>query len=154
MRPGEGDDIDGTIVKVRAGQLGGDFSIMEAEVGPNELLAPHVHEREDQAVYVISGALEFEVGGENGIRFTAPAGSYVIKPRGVTHAFWNKGSEAARYIELSGRANFEAFVEGSEGEPRQKVVATARPKYGITFFPHRIPKLLKEHGLTGVVGMD
>ena len=153
VKPGEGEDIDGTIIKVRAALLGDDFSIMEAAIEPKQLLAPHMHEREDQAVFVITGELEFEVGGEDGIRFTAPAGSYVVKPRGVAHTFWNLKAETARYIELSGRANFEDFVEDSEDTPALWTTIKARPKYGITFFPHRIPKLMKDHGLTSVVGV-
>ena len=74
---------------------------------PNELLAPHTHEHEAQLVYVITGELEFEVGGKDGLRFKAPAGSYVIKPVGIEHAFWNKGAIPARYIELSGKEHFE-----------------------------------------------
>ncbi|MCA9681360.1 MAG: cupin domain-containing protein [Myxococcales bacterium] len=153
IKPGEGQDIKGTIIKVRAGDLGNDFSIMEAQIDPKQLLAPHMHDHEDQAVFVITGELEFEVGGEDGLRFTAGAGSYVIKPRGVSHCFWNLKSETARYIELSGRSNFEDFVEDSEDDPSLVTTIKAKPKYGITFFPYRIPKLLKDNGLTSVVGV-
>jgi len=99
------------VIKARTEDLAGDFSVMEGVIHPNELLAPHTHEHEAQLVYIITGELEFEVGGKDGLRFTAPAGSYVIKPRGVAHAFWNKTEVEARYMELSGKEHFQNFVD-------------------------------------------
>ncbi len=75
-------------VKVSSRLLGGDFSIMQGIMKPGDLLCPHTHEREDQCVYVIDGELEFELGGKDGLRFKAGAGSYVVKPRGISHGFW------------------------------------------------------------------
>ena len=155
IAPGQGERTEsGMTIKIRAQQLGGDFSVMEAFVGPNELLAPHTHQHEDQAVFVIEGELEFEVGGEGGLRFTAPAGSYVIKPRGVMHCFWNKHDTPVRYIELSGRIGFEQFVDSTGEEGALKSSIKAKDRFGIDFHEERIPKLLVQHCLTGIAGMD
>ena len=89
IEKGTGEVINGSQIKIRAQQLGGAFSVMQADIAPHQLLAPHTHLHEDQAVFVISGSLEFEVGGEGGTRFTANPGDYVIKPRHVMHCFWN-----------------------------------------------------------------
>ncbi|MCA9691451.1 MAG: cupin domain-containing protein [Nannocystaceae bacterium] len=153
MKSGEGETINGTTIKIRSDQLGGDFSVMEADIAPHQLLTPHTHLHEDQGVYVIEGELEFEVGGEGGTRFTARAGDYVVKPRGVSHCFWNTTDQTARYIELSGRANFEAFVYETK-ESTAKASLLAKQKHGVTFHSERIPKLLKEHGLTSVAGTE
>ena len=149
----DGQLINGTRVKIRAEQLGGDFSVMQAEIAPYQLLTPHTHTHEDQAVYVISGELEFEVGGEGGTRFTAVAGDYVIKPRQVSHCFWNKTNTTAVYIELSGRPNFEDYVVATD-EDTMKASVTAKQRYGMTFHSERIPALLKANGLTSVAGLE
>ncbi|MCB9793765.1 MAG: cupin domain-containing protein [Alphaproteobacteria bacterium] len=150
--PGEGEQVADMNVKARASDLGGDFSIMEGRIAPYQLLTPHTHQREDQAVFVIEGELEFEVGGEGGLRFSAPAGSYVIKPRGVQHGFWNAKETPVRYIELSGRANFERFVDDTD-ESAVKASRSAEEKYEITFHYDRIPVLMARHKLTSLAAM-
>lgn len=99
------------IIKARSSKLGGHFSIMEGFIAQHELLAPHQHESEDQCVFVIEGQLEFEVGGKRGLHFSAGAGDYLLKPRGVMHSFWNTQPQRVRYIELSTADGFEKYVD-------------------------------------------
>jgi mannose-6-phosphate isomerase-like protein (cupin superfamily) len=49
----------------------------------------HTHAREDECNFVLEGELTFDVGGEIVL---ASAGSFVLKPRGVYHAFCNTGT--------------------------------------------------------------
>ena len=154
IKPGEGEVTDDMVIKVRTQQLGGDFSIMEGAIEPNQLLAPHSHLHEDQCVFVIEGEIEFEIGGEGGERFTAPQGSYVIKPRRLPHAFWNKGSTTVRYIELSGGRGFEHFVNDTRTEGNIKAGLEAEEKHGVRFYMDEIPRLMKAHGLTSVRGIE
>ena len=150
--PGEGERVNEMVIKARANDLSGQFGIMETELGPKMMISPHHHEHEAQAVYVISGELEFEVGGDGGLRFTAPAGSYIIKPRRVQHCFWNATNEPARYIELSGGYGFEDFVDDMvDVNPIQ--VKRAEDTHQVFFAVPRIPKLLAQHRLKGIHGM-
>ena len=126
---------------------------MQARVEPHQLLVPHTHTHEDQAVFVIEGELEFEVGGEGGTRFRATAGCYVIKPRGISHGFWNATDQVCHYIELSGRKGFENFVDDTESGALA-ASREAEGKYGLVFHKERVPKLLLKHGLTSVAGLD
>ncbi len=153
IEPGNGEPIGSMTIKVRAQQLGGDFSVMQARVEPHQLLVPHTHQNEDQAVFVIEGELEFEVGGEGGTRFTAKQGSYVIKPRGVSHGFWNRTDQTVHYIELSGREGFEKFVYDT-GDGALRAARQAESKYDVVFHVQRVPAMLKEHRLTSVAGME
>lgn len=150
---GEGEEAAGMLIKLRSGALGGAFSVMEAHVEPNQLLIPHTHDGEDQAVFVIEGELTFEIGGEDAELFTATAGTYVRKPAGVSHGFWNKGETAARYIELSARHRFEGFVDHADEEPI-KAAIVAPIEHGVTFHFERIPGLLRKHGLTSIRGAE
>ena len=36
-------------------------------------------------------------------------GSYIIKPRGIPHSFWNPGPEPARVLEIIAPAGFERY---------------------------------------------
>lgn len=151
--PGEGEKTaSDMVIKARTKDLAGDFSVMEGIIHPNELLAPHTHEHEAQLVYIIAGQLEFEVGGKGGLTFSASAGSYVIKPINVKHAFWNKGNTPARYIELSGKEHFENFVD-SKAKGDFHAITHAK-EHGMTNSMTDTIRLMKEHQLTGLSMME
>ncbi len=150
--PGEGEKQNSMTIKAHADDLSGQFGIMEAELPPKTMIAPHSHEHEAQAVYVISGELEFEVGGEGGLRFTAPAGSYIIKPRRVQHCFWNATNELVKYIELSGGYGFEDFVYDTSSANLLEI-KRAEDVHQTFFRVKRIPQLLLKHNLKGIHGM-
>jgi quercetin dioxygenase-like cupin family protein len=155
IRPGDGARVHGMDMahKVDAHRLGGRLLVMESQVAPGALLPPHTHTREDECSYVISGRLVFEVGEEV---VTAEAGSYVIKPRGVSHAFWNAGSEPARVMELHVPASFASYYDEvgaifadsamSEHERREALEAH-HARYGVTFHWDRVAELADRHGV-------
>jgi mannose-6-phosphate isomerase-like protein (cupin superfamily) len=59
-------------------------------------LAPlHVHHHDDEAWYVVAGALGFRVGEDV---VTAKTGDAVIVPHGVAHTFWNATADPCRYL--------------------------------------------------------
>ena len=120
------------------------FSIMHGVVPAKGLLAPHVHHVENQAIYVIDGSLEMEIGGEDGLRFSAPAGSYVIKPKGISHSFWNLSDTDVNYIELTNGPDFQGMIR-DRSNPVKAALHTG--DFGVKTFPPRIPKLLKENRL-------
>jgi mannose-6-phosphate isomerase-like protein (cupin superfamily) len=63
---------------------------------PPRYIAPlHIHHRDDEAWYVLEGALRFRLGGET---VEAPAGGAVLAPRGTAHTYWNPRPEPARYL--------------------------------------------------------
>jgi quercetin dioxygenase-like cupin family protein len=53
---------------------------------------PHIHSREDETFYVISGNLEILLGDKTHL---AKAGDFVYIPRGTVHKFKNIGKEMA-----------------------------------------------------------
>lgn len=151
--PGQGKQINNIFIAIGTQDTGGSFSAMKVTLDPHQLLPPHTHDTEDQAVYVISGELEFEVGGEGGLRFTAPADSFVRKPAGVEHCFWNATDTPCQYIELNAGERFQKFVEAIADGPMQ-AVSDSDKKYGVTINFARVPGLLAEHRLTCVAAMD
>ena len=76
---------------------GGAFAILEFTLGPRRLVPPHTHVEEDELSYVIEGEVGFRVG--DAVTIAAP-GTYVQKPRGIAHTFWNATDQPARVMEL------------------------------------------------------
>jgi quercetin dioxygenase-like cupin family protein len=155
VRPGEGSLVRGMnmVHKVDAGRLEGGLLIMEGEIAPGGLIPPHTHSREDECSYVVAGEVMFQVGDDV---VTAGPGSYVIKPRGIAHAFWNSGSEPARVMEIHVPATFGRFYDElgatfadpsiSEQE-RREAQGALHARYGLTFHWDRIPQLMERYGV-------
>lgn len=62
---------------------------------PHWIAAPHVHHGDDEAWYVLEGALRVRLGGDD---FDVPAGGAILAPRGTPHAYGNAGTAPARYV--------------------------------------------------------
>jgi mannose-6-phosphate isomerase-like protein (cupin superfamily) len=85
---------------VKLGSSGGSFVVEECvdegETSAERPVAPfHLHRNEDEAWYVLEGALGFRVGDES--REVGP-GSGIVVPRGTPHTFWNAGGGRTRYL--------------------------------------------------------
>jgi mannose-6-phosphate isomerase-like protein (cupin superfamily) len=82
------------------GEAGSDFVIVEwSDAGDSEWdwIAPlHVHHRDDEAWYILEGALKFRVGEEV---FEAGPGGAVLAGKGIPHAYGNaRRGQVARYL--------------------------------------------------------
>ena len=65
-------------------------------LGQRRLIAPpHVHRRDDEAWYVLEGALVVQMDDKE---VEVPAGCGVIVPRGTPHTYWNPGPSPTRYV--------------------------------------------------------
>lgn len=154
IEPGRGEKTASDMMIIaRSARLDGCFSIMEGEVRPRELLGFHTHTNEDQHMYIFEGTLHFEVGGADGIRFTAGPGSHVLKPRGTSHGFWNLGNTTARYVETSTRDGFERFVD-SRADGFGAMVDGGATDLGMSFETGRSLDILREFELTGLAGAN
>jgi quercetin dioxygenase-like cupin family protein len=73
------------------------FVVEEVEEPPHPKggVPLHRHRSEDEAWYILSGALRFQYGNQE---FEASAGSGVLLPHGIAHTFWNPGPARARYL--------------------------------------------------------
>jgi len=85
----------------------GRFAVVHHPIAPHALAAPlHYHHNEDEYSYVLKGKLGALLGDEV---VTAEAGSWVFKPRGQWHTFWNPGDEPCEIIEIISPAGFENY---------------------------------------------
>jgi quercetin dioxygenase-like cupin family protein len=136
--------------KLRAGHTGGQLSITEMTLDPHRLVPPHIH-AEDEYTYVAAGTVGVRVADAE---FEAAQGSYLIKPRGVTHAFWNPADEPARTVEIIVPAGFEAFFAevaqafaAGDARQAQQRRADLAVKYRLSYPAGLIPELKARHGL-------
>jgi len=69
----------------------------------------HVHRDEDEAVFILSGTVDFLCGSE---RFRAEEGAFVYLPRGIPHTFLGVSEAPSRVLVLFVPAGLEeAFAE-------------------------------------------
>ncbi|HEY7093471.1 MAG TPA: cupin domain-containing protein [Ktedonobacterales bacterium] len=97
--------LDQIVVAPLAGQtigsVGTQFIIAEwsdpgSPPAPPRPIAPlHVHHEDDEAWYVLEGALVFQLGAQI---VEVEAGGAAFAPRGLAHTYWNPRQERARYL--------------------------------------------------------
>jgi quercetin dioxygenase-like cupin family protein len=111
----------GMVVKVRDGDTSGAYSVHDNVIpagSPGPL--PHLHRDHEETFYVLEGELTVRVGER---RFTAPAGSFVVIPRGVVHQPSNPTDRPTRVLLIFSPGGMDHFFEeAAEGRiPLQKV---------------------------------
>ena len=108
----------GTLATIKAsGSLtGGALSIVEFTHPPGFATPQHVHQAEDEAFYILEGAMRGFVGDQ---RWHATAGSFVWLPRGIPHGYVVDGDEPLRSLPITLPAGFDRFV-AEVGEPTRK----------------------------------
>ena len=100
-----------TLVTVKAAsESTGSWALVEIAAAGH---APplHAHHGEDEAFYVLEGEMSIICGDH---QFSAPAGSFVLIPRGVPHTF--TVAHPARWLVLAPSGDFMKFVR-EMGEP-------------------------------------
>ncbi|MFO7685201.1 MAG: cupin domain-containing protein [Desulfobacterales bacterium] len=83
------------------------FAVVHHPMAPHALAAPlHRHHNEDEYSYVIRGTLGALLTDKV---VTAEPGTWVFKPRGQWHTFWNAGDTTCEIIEIISPAGFENY---------------------------------------------
>ena len=105
----------------------------------------HVHTREDESFYIVSGSLEILMGDKT---YQARKGDFVYIPRGTAHRFKNVGNDTAVQLVTFSPAGMEGFFREVFPEAKDRNAAPppvteelirkmneAAPKYGLEFLP-------------------
>jgi mannose-6-phosphate isomerase-like protein (cupin superfamily) len=140
LGPGEGKAVsvlgDKYTFKATAKDTGGAYALWEiATVAAAGGPPPHIHEREDEAFYVLEGEMTFQIGERT---VNAAAGTYLFAPRGIPHKFSNPSSNPAKALVIVSPGGFEKALEelsqfaarGDQPPDMEKLLAVA-DKYGI-----------------------
>jgi mannose-6-phosphate isomerase-like protein (cupin superfamily) len=151
IRPGAGDPFSfGAItgyLKIEGAATEGRFVVAQLPaIPPRVLAAPlHRHHNEDEYTYVLGGALGVMAGDEV---VTAGPGTWIVKPRGEWHTFWNPGDAPCHIIEIVSPAGFEKyFHEVANSGGTLDRLGQINQKYSIDMRFESVPELCNRFGL-------
>jgi quercetin dioxygenase-like cupin family protein len=153
--PGEGRSVVlgkglGVDFKIWGYQTGGRLAVVEHPIDARRLVPPHTHTMEDELSYVLEGRIGARIGDEE---TEVDAGTYVYKPCGIPHTFWNPTDAPARLLEIICPAGFEnyfqeianLFATGAKpgGTEHEEIAA----RYHESHFLDWVPSLKERYGL-------
>ena len=103
-------------LKLVGEQSGGDWSVVEWRVHAGDEPPIHTHTREDEALYVLEGAITAYVGDET---IEVEAGSYAALPKNVPHGLIVRGEQARLLVtvEPAGAEYFFVPRDDSDADP-------------------------------------
>ena len=132
-------------VWVRSAMTNGLFSSVETSVAPQIMgPAPHYHKELDELMYVIEGTASVMIADEI---VEVQAGGWHLRPRLITHTFWNASDKPLRFLDMYFNQPFEEYLEqlfheltpekgfpvGSE--KKKKEMKTLSEKFGVVHSP-------------------
>ncbi len=128
--PGDLHWFDGFLLKVvvPAEATGGQLSVCEQRHPVGYGSPVHVHEREDQTLVVLEGAITaWSDPSGNATERTLGPGDSVFLPRGVPHAF-RVDAEDTRLLEINTPGGFEKFhIDAGEPADEERLPDPAPP---------------------------
>jgi mannose-6-phosphate isomerase-like protein (cupin superfamily) len=140
IKAGEGETLNVLGMPLRflcdADANAGAWSLMEEQIPAGHGPPPHRHDW-DEAYYVISGVLDFQMDGKN---TRLEAGDFAYLPRNTVHAFKGGSPTPAHVLIFAVPAHSSAFFKEVNREVRKipddlsKVPAIGR-RHGIEFMP-------------------
>jgi len=111
--------------KLTSEDSGGTCSAFELSALPQTGPYLHVHHREDEWYYVLSGEFLFKAGEAS---HNLPAGASIWLPRGIPHVWANTSSAEARLILVCQPGGFEKFFEEMGNEMQRVDSSSAQNK--------------------------
>jgi mannose-6-phosphate isomerase-like protein (cupin superfamily) len=106
-------------VKADAAATGGALGVAEGIIPFGHSPSLHVHRDEDEAFYVVEGAVDFVCGDE---RFRGEAGAFVFLPRGLPHTFLGVSEAAARVLVMLVPAGLEEIFFETDRERLEELL--------------------------------
>ena len=100
-------------LKLAGEQSGGDWAVVDWRVRAGDEPPIHTHTREDEAIYVLEGAITAYVGDE---KIEVEAGSYAALPTNVPHGLTVRGEEARLLVTLEPAGAEYFFVPRDESD--------------------------------------
>ena len=95
------------VMKARGAETVGQLAVMESTYPSGLTVAAHVHDGEDEMLYLLAGALRGFCGDEH---WTVGPGSFVFVPRDRPHGFVVTSVEPARALVVVGPARLDSQV--------------------------------------------
>jgi quercetin dioxygenase-like cupin family protein len=117
-------DVGIGAVCLSGADTGGAYCLLDIGLAPGMAVPRHIHTREDEAYYVLSGELEVIVGDEV---FILRAGDTLIAPRDIPHQLRNSGNTENHYLIMFSPSGFEGFLQVTAVAAPENAVAPSEP---------------------------
>ena len=114
-------------LKASAASTGGSLTLIDSETDGGA--PPHVHTREDEAMYVLEGEIVVHVGDDE---FHAGKGDFVFMPRDVLHD-WDVEGAAARVLIIAAPGGLDRFLEDFHTAEDWAGRDAVAERFGLTF---------------------
>jgi len=109
-------------------QTGGVMGLMENVYLPGNGFPMHVHNKEDETLYVLEGTVLW-VGGD--LRTEAGPGTLIYGPRGIPHGFVAIGDVPLKFIEWFNPAGLEELFNAPEELARYIAAGRTSERYDL-----------------------
>ena len=114
-------------VKASAVSTGGSLTLIESDTDGGA--PPHVHEREDEAMYILDGRIVVHSGDEE---FHVGPRGFVFMPRGQLHD-WDVEGERALVLILASPGGLEEFLADFHAPANWPERDAVAERYGLRF---------------------
>jgi mannose-6-phosphate isomerase-like protein (cupin superfamily) len=127
----------GVTCKVRSDQTDDQYTVLELVLSSREGAPLHVHQREDEIMFIVEGELDVQYGTE--IHHALP-GAIIVLPKGQPHAFLNSGQTPTRVLITAIPGGLDRYFEevaalsGSDTAGRG-LIEEINKRYEIEFLP-------------------
>ena len=137
--PGSGEELNMVgsqfFHKVKSEDTNGVFSVIEIVTPPGKGVSLHVHEREDELVYLLEGEIEVTLGDQ---KMKAVPGVMALLPRGIPHGFTNIGDKPSRLLDTILPGHFDNYFVDlaalfAAGDPTDEQIDGLSKKYAIKY---------------------
>lgn len=113
----------------------GAYAAVEFISAPGEGVGRHLHENEEELVYLVQGRIEVELGENN---MTVEAGTCALLPRGIPHGYKNIGDTEARLFAVLLPGRLDGFFSGLSREleqdrPHEDAIAALCKEFRLSF---------------------
>lgn len=122
-----------------AGEVAGIECIVQRGLEP----PPHAHTREDEAVFIVDGDVEFTIGRR---RVRPGRGEWVFLPRGVRHSF-SLRSEHAHMLMMYTPSGLESYFEVLSEPAEDEMIPAGSLSYDNLFDMEYIMHVGRQFGL-------
>lgn len=129
-----------SIVKASGASTNSALAVVEQRLPAGFSPPPHIHHNEDEAFYVLSGAIVAQLGDE---QVAARTGAFLWLPRGVQHGFVVSGDAPCTILVITTPSGFDGFV-ADVGSPTTTTDRLPEPR------EPDIPRLVEIAGRYGI----
>jgi mannose-6-phosphate isomerase-like protein (cupin superfamily) len=116
-----------TVVKAAEAETHGAYAVRENSVPAGFGSVPfHLHREAEEAFYILEGELTVFTEDRT---LAAPAGSFVLVPRGTVHSLANRGAVPVRWLTLNSPAWVSGWIQAEADDPGNREAIHLR--YGL-----------------------